>query len=177
MIALLVIDIQRGAFDGERCTPIDRAQSLIANAGLLIDAARAASRPVVFIQHCAAAGAVLEEGSVRGELHESMKPLPGEPVIKKYDSSAFEGTDLAQTLEALAVQELVVCGLQSEHCVFNTASAALQRGFSVVVAQDAHSTWPTPLETSSAISERVNVTLHASGAKLISTAGLIRALR
>jgi hypothetical protein len=29
---LIVIDIQRGAFDGERCTPIDRPQALVDHA-------------------------------------------------------------------------------------------------------------------------------------------------
>jgi nicotinamidase-related amidase len=39
--ALLVIDIQRGAFDGERCSPIDRPQTLVENARGLVSAARA----------------------------------------------------------------------------------------------------------------------------------------
>ena len=36
---LIVIDIQRGAFDGERCTPIDRRQILVDQAVSLVIAA------------------------------------------------------------------------------------------------------------------------------------------
>src|SRR2546426_3236934 len=86
--ALLVIDIQRGAFDGQRCSPIDRPDLLIEHAASLISAARAGSAPVVFIQHCDGADQVFEEGTAHWELHERLTPRDGDVVMKKYESSA-----------------------------------------------------------------------------------------
>jgi|SRR5664279_2729419 len=175
--ALLVIDIQRGAFDGERCSPIDRPQTLVENALGLVSAARAGGIPVIFIQHCDGAGEVFEEGSSQWEFHESLVPKVNDKILKKYASSAFEGTDLAGSLESAGAKELVLCGLQSEFCVFNTAKPALAEGFVVFVAQDGHSTWPSKIETAVSISERINHQLEGCGVRLSSTANLIRSLR
>ena len=175
--ALLVIDIQRGAFDGERCAPIDRPETFVENALQLIGAARGSGTPVVFVKHCDSAGEVFEEGSPHWELHESLVPQTGDKVLKKYASSAFEGTDLATALEEVHVKDLVLCGLQSEFCVSNTANSALAMGFAVFVAQDAHRTWPSKTEPAFAISERVNQELKARGASLAPTAALARSLR
>ena len=61
--ALLVIDIQRGAFDGARCPVIDRAAELVSHARMLVAAARESSTPVVFIQHLDDAGEAFEMDS------------------------------------------------------------------------------------------------------------------
>lgn len=175
--ALLVIDVQRGAFDGERCEPIAESRTLVGNTVQLISAARASGTPVIFIQHCDGAGEVFEEGSPHWALHESLVPQPGDRVLNKYQSSAFEGTALADILEGVRAEDLLLCGLQSEFCVSNTAKAALAEGFGVFVAQDGHSTWPSKAEPASAISERVNRELEACGAKMGSTADLVRSLR
>lgn len=138
--ALIVIDLQRGAFDGVRLSVISEPDRLIGNALALVSAARMSSMPIIFIQHCEGAGEVFEEGSVQGQLHESLAPLPSEKVLKKYASSAFEKTDLEARLKDLEIKELVLCGLQSEFCVSSTAKSALKLGFGVVVATDGHRT-------------------------------------
>lgn len=130
----------------------------------------------VFIQHCEDAGEVFEEGSSHGELHESLVPQPNDLVMRKYESSAFAGTDLASFLEGLQAKELVLCGLQSEFCVSNTAKSGLTKGFKVFIAQDGHRTWPSENELAIAISERVNQELEACGAQLRSTDNLIHSL-
>src|SRR5262245_21758469 len=83
--ALLVIDLQRGAFDGVRSSVISESHRLISNALDLIGAARRSSMPVIFLQHCEGAGEIFEKGSVQGQLHESLAPLPTEKVLKKYE--------------------------------------------------------------------------------------------
>ena len=170
--ALLVIDLQRGAFDGARCPPIADAQPLIERATSLVAAARAAGTPIVFIQHCDTAGEPFEEGSPHWLLHEALVPLHGDTVLHKHASSAFEGTDLGQRLDALEARELVLCGLQSEFCVANTARSALARGHAVTIAADAHGTWPSADESAAAISARMNRELAAAGARLATTAEL-----
>jgi nicotinamidase-related amidase len=171
---LLVIDLQPGAFDGVRWSVISEPDRLIGNALALVTAVRRSSRPVIFVQHCEGAGEVFEEGTVHGQLHESLAPLPLERVLKKRASSAFEATDLEATLRDFEAEELVLCGLQSEFCVANTAKSALALGFRVIVAADGHSTWPTQDESASTICARINEELQTAGATLRSTAELVR---
>jgi nicotinamidase-related amidase len=175
--ALLVIDIQRGAFDGVRCLPIDRPTELVANASSLVAAVRDAGSTVVFVQHCDVAGAPFEEGTAHWQLHEELVPNAGETVIKKYASSSFENTDLVETLQRLAIKDLILCGLQSEFCVRNTGNAALDLGYTVRIAQDGHSTWPSDGKSSEMISENVNQELAARGAIVDSTTNLAAMLR
>lgn len=70
--ALRVIDIQRGAFDGVRCDPIDPPENLVTSALNLLNllnAARGNGTPIVLGQQGAGAGAPFEEGSFHGEVH------------------------------------------------------------------------------------------------------------
>ena len=176
-VALLVIDIQRGAFDGARCPPIDRSTELVNSARTLVDAARAADSPIVFIQHCAEPDHPFEEGSPHWEFHDELSPLPGDTILRKHASSAFENTDLASRLEGLGTKDLVLCGLQSEFCVYNTAVSALELGYNVRVAMDGHSTWPSDDRPSADISEEVNGKLAKKGAVMESTNSLAASLR
>jgi nicotinamidase-related amidase len=168
--ALLVIDVQRIAFDGILFPPIDRPEDLVSNARLLVDAAHDSGTPVIFVQHCEGVGQPFEVGMPRWEFHDKITPIAGDLIIRKYASSAFENTDLDAKLRALGVRDLVVCGLQSELCVSNTSKSALTLGFNVRVVSDGHSTWPSNGQSSKAIVERVNSELQSLGAVLESTA-------
>lgn len=179
--ALLVIDIQRGAFDGVRYQPIDAPEPFIANACALVNAARAGNHPIVFIQHCETTpGEVFEEETEHWQLHEALCPEPGreatglESVQKKYASSAFENTELDAKLKALtgADMTLIVCGLQSEFCVSNTTRSALALGYRVLLAEDGHNTWPSQGRAAAEIRSEVNAQLAAAGATLAPTARL-----
>lgn len=175
--AVLVIDIQRGAFNGARCPAIDRATELVSHAGALVAAARASQVPVIFVQHLDAAGEPFEKDSPHGEFHAGVAPMPGEAVVRKLASSAFEDTALGATLQRLGARQLLVCGLQSEFCVSNTSKSALALGYAVRVAQDGHSTWPSNGQSSQAISDAVNAELLALGATVAPTANLVAELR
>jgi nicotinamidase-related amidase len=143
----------------------------------LVDAARARGHPIVFVQHSEGPGEPFEEGTEHWQLHESLRPRSGELTLKKYASSSFEGTNLDAELKAKGVKELVLCGLQSEFCVSNTARSALQLGYVVRIAQDGHATWPTASRTPAQIETEVNSELAVAGALLATTEGLSLALR
>jgi nicotinamidase-related amidase len=72
---------------------------------------------------------------------------------------------------------VILCGLQSEFCVRNTGNAALDLGYTVRVAQDGHSTWPSDGKLSEVISDSVNKELAARGAIVVPTANLVAMLR
>ena len=164
-LALLVIDVQAGAFDGQRCPPIAEADQLLSTTQGLIAAARAASASVIHVQHGDDAGQVFEEGSTQWHIHASVAPAAGELVVRKRESSAFAGTALEAELRQRGITTLAVCGLQSEHCVTNTTLAALERGFNVLLAHDGHSTWPSASQTAPQIIQQQNELLAARGAQ------------
>lgn len=172
LTALLVIDIQRAAFDGVRCPPMDAPERLVRHAVQLIDAARRGGHHVVFVQHGEGAGEPFEEGTSHWQLHEALKPEPADMLVHKRQSSSFNGTGLDEQLKALGVRRLVLCGLQSEHCVSNTARSALELGYGVHLADDGHGTWPWDGRTAEEIRSDVNATLAGAGAQLDSTAAL-----
>jgi nicotinamidase-related amidase len=81
-LALLVIDIQQGAFDGERCPPIDDGDALVAGARALVDAARDGGVPIVFIQHSEDEPGAFEDGTRHWQLHPDLAPAGDDHVMK-----------------------------------------------------------------------------------------------
>ncbi len=79
---------------------------------------------------------LFEKGSALGAFPPSLQPLPGEIIMTKNYASAFFGTSLASTLNALGVDTLLVTGLSTSGCVRATALDALQYGFAPFVVRD-----------------------------------------
>ena len=79
-------------------------------------------------------------------------------------------------LRALNIAELVVCGLQSELCVFNTSKSALDLGFAVRIAQEGHPTWPSQGKSSETISSEIKEALRGLGAVIEPTFELVNRL-
>jgi nicotinamidase-related amidase len=90
--ALVVIDVQIGAFDGKAMAPIHSGDDLFDRVSRLIAATRAAKVSVIFVQHCVNEGQLLMKGSQAWELHPKFQPDPKELIVYRRQSSAFEGT-------------------------------------------------------------------------------------
>lgn len=131
--ALLVVDMQQ-AFVAHCANP----DSLIATVVTLVNRARLARVPVVWTRH--SAPPELEIGDEDWQIIDELAPEPGDPIVEKLTASAFAGTDLHDTLRSLGVGQLWVCGVASDTAVLATCWAALERGFRVTLAQDAHAT-------------------------------------
>ena len=71
------------------------------------------------------------------QIDESVSPLPGEVVLNKTSSGPLNSTRLDQILHNMGINSLVVCGLTTAVCVTQTARETADRGFRVVVAEDA----------------------------------------
>ena len=130
--ALLVIDVQNGVVQDAY-----RRDEVIANIELAVAKARAASIPVVWIQH---SDEELEIDSDAWQIVSELIPLKGEAMVRKTFRSAFEGTDLEDILGSLNVGQLVVCGAQTNNCVRHTSHDALAKGYDVTLIADAHTT-------------------------------------
>src|SRR5258708_21432380 len=98
--ALILIDIQKG-FDnleywgGQRNNP-DAEK----NASDLLKVWRKNNLPIFHIKHCSSIPtSLLNETNEGNEFKEIVKPMDGEPIIKKNVNSAFIGTTLKEQLD------------------------------------------------------------------------------
>ena len=158
--ALLIIDVQSAlcsgdeeAFDIEGV--IQRINAVSANA-------RAANALVCFVQHEEARG-TLQLESAGWQLDERVDVRASDLRVRKTTPDSFHGTDLQTSLVARGVDQLVVCGLQSECCVDSTVRKALALGYPVVLVTDAHSTVDNGVLSAAQISAHHSVTLAGIG--------------
>lgn len=171
--AVLVIDIQvdfaspQGALGAY--VDMGVVQPAVAAAARLVETARAAGVPVIFIGLFTTAetdspswrermrrrggdpdndSALCRDGEVGSHFY-GPQPLPGELVVKKTRYSGFGGTDLDARLKALGVDTLVVAGVTTECCVDSTVRDAFSLDYHVFVAADACAAYEEELHLAS----------------------------
>ncbi|MGW5669743.1 cysteine hydrolase family protein [Micromonospora sp. NPDC003776] len=131
-IALLVIDVQNGvvaqAYDRDR---------VVANIAALVERARAAEVPVVWVQHHSEG---LRQGSDQWQYVPELARRDTEPLVHKAYGDSFEDTDLERVLAGRGVGRLLVAGAQTDACVRSTLHGAFTRGYDVTLVADAHTT-------------------------------------
>ena len=81
------------------------------------------------------------KGSFEHEVIAALKPAEGELVVDKNTSSAFNSTGIEWMLRNMGVETLVVAGMATDMCVETTARDAADRGFNVIIAEDAAATF------------------------------------
>lgn len=171
--AVVVIDIQVdfASPEGALGAYVDMAavQPAVSAAERLVEAARGAGVPVVFVglfttpdkdspswkERMRRRGgdpdsesALCREGDVGSDFY-GPKPQAGEAVVKKTRYSGFVGTDLDARLRALDVDTLVVAGLTTECCVDSTVRDAFSLDYHVFVAADACAAYEADLHATS----------------------------
>lgn len=146
--ALVVIDMQRGVV-----ADAHDVDAVVSNINTLVDRARTASVPVVWVQHTSDE---LPTGSERWEYIDALQRHDDEPLVHKAYGDSFEETDLESVLADRRVGRLVVTGAQTDACVRSTLHGALARGYDAVLVEDAHTTedmrpWGGPIGPAEAI--------------------------
>ena len=76
-------------------------------------------------------------GDPSWEIDDSIKPFANELVVNKTSSGTLNSTMLDQTLRNMGVESLVVSGVTTDVCVETTARDAADRGFQVIIVEDA----------------------------------------
>jgi len=114
---------------------------------------------VIYIQHHDQTDPALQPGQPGFAIRAAIAPEPGETVIVKRICDTFTGTNLEHVLRQAGIQRLVTCGIQSDFCVDAATRGAMNRGFSVTLASDAHTTWDNGVLTAEQIIAHVNATL------------------
>jgi nicotinamidase-related amidase len=134
--ALLLVDVQKG-FAAEKWGRRNNPGAELRMSEILL-AWRRSKRPVIYVRH----DSVNPESPLRpqqpgNEIMEIVVPLSGEPIFAKSVNSAFIGTKLEEHLRAEEVENLVIVGLTTPHCISTTARMAGNLGFGVRVVADA----------------------------------------
>ena len=136
----------------------------IPNTRRLLAAFREARRQVVFTRH----GALLQDGrdmierrqrrdsdavdatqrpalwskgSYEHQVIDELAPLENELIIDKNTSSAFNSTGVDHLLRNMKLETLVITGMATDMCVETTARDAADRGYNVVIVEDAVATY------------------------------------
>lgn len=140
------------------------AETVVPNARRLLDGFRAGNRRIVFTRHgpllpdgsdmverrrrrdresLAETGtpALWHRGTFEHEVVAALAPAPGELVLDKNTSSAFSSTGIEWLLRNMDVETLVLVGMATDMCVETTARDAADRGFNVILVEDATATF------------------------------------
>jgi nicotinamidase-related amidase len=130
--ALLIVDVQNGVVEGA-----PERDTVVANIGSLVEQARDAEVPVVWVRHNDKG---LPKGSDEWQIVPELSPHEAEPLIEKSYGDSFEDTNLETVLSGLGVGRLVVVGAQTDACIRSTLHGAVTRGYDATLVGDAHTT-------------------------------------
>ncbi|MCS7460601.1 cysteine hydrolase [Paenibacillus doosanensis] len=145
--ALLVMDVQNGIVNRigeENIVPFQQA----------VEAARQNDIPVIYIRLAFREGypeasprnkafsAISTHGSMTAsdaavQIHESVRPLPGEPIVTKLRVSAFTGSDLEVILRSRGIDTLILSGIATSGVVLSTLREAADKDYTITVLSDA----------------------------------------
>jgi nicotinamidase-related amidase len=139
--ALIVIDVQDGVVTG-----VYKRDEVVGNIVSLVEKARDAGVPVIWVQH---ADEDMASGSDDWQLAVELKPAAGEHRIEKHYGDAFEDTTLEAALSDLGVGKLIVTGAETDACIRSSIHGAFVRGYDTLLVSDAHtatdkSEWGAP---------------------------------
>ncbi len=130
--ALLVVDMQVGVVEHAH----DREQ-VLANIAGLVDRARLAAVPIVWVQHF---DDDLPKSSPGWRYVDELQRTDSELLIHKQHGDSFEGTTLDDELRRRGIDRVVVVGAQTEFCIRATIHGAFTRGYDTILVGDAHTT-------------------------------------
>lgn len=130
--ALVVVDVQHEIID-----PLYKRDEVVATIAGLVDRARDAQIPVVWIQH---SDGDMPVGSPQWAYVPELTLHEDEPLVHKVHPDAFEATDLEAVLAGLGVGHVLVVGAYSDACVRATLHSAFGRGYDTTLVADAHTT-------------------------------------
>src|SRR5215218_95964 len=108
--SLLVIDVQVGLIAGDN--PVYQADAVLARMASLIERARAAGTPVVYVQDKDVGGV----GTPEWQIHPAVAPIAGELIVRKAWGDSFYETELHAELQARGIAQLVIAGMKTNFC-------------------------------------------------------------
>ena len=179
--ALVVVDVQRGFDDLSYWSPTGRRDNpdCEANVETLIAAWRERADSIVFVRHDSTTpGSPLVPGTPGNEFKSVVTGTP-DLIVSKAVNSAFHGDpDLATWLRERELAGIVVCGIQTNHCVSTTARVGANLGFDVIVAIEACHTFDRAhpdgeVMPAALLARATATTLHGEFARVMNTRSVL----
>ncbi|KAL1999111.1 hypothetical protein VTN02DRAFT_5019 [Thermoascus thermophilus] len=135
---LIIIDAQNEYADGLlKVSNVATSRPVIAS---LLERYRSAGRPqnIVHVVHRVPAGSpAFTPGTPLEQEFDELKPREGEKFIEKTLPGSFAKTDLQEYLQSIGAKKVVLVGYMAHVCVSTTARQAHERGYEVIVVEDA----------------------------------------
>ncbi len=180
--ALILVDVQQGFseteyFGGNRNNP--DAES---NMKKILDVWRSQNRPIFHIKHNSTEpNSPLRPNQIGNEIQVDVAPQGDEPLIGKTVNSAFIGTDLEQRLHDAGINQVVIVGLTTNHCVSTTTRMAGNLGFDTILIADATATFDRlgfdgTLYPAQLIHDTAIANLHEEFATILNTERLLQSV-
>lgn len=179
--ALLIIDLQNDYFPGGKME-LEGSPAAGEKAREALAAFRAKGLPVFHVRHLSLrpGATFFLPGTEGAEIHASVRPAAGEPVIEKNFPNSFRGTDLKERLERAGVKHLVVAGMMTHMCVDASVRQANDYGFGVTLLADACATRAQKFGAETVPARQVHAAflaaLNGAYAKVASTEEILKTL-
>ena len=159
--ALLVVDLQKGEYNDEKCRAEPEHAYLwnrirdvvVPNGQRLIAACRQAGVEVMYTVvesltldgrdrslDYKISGIFAAKGSREAEVIDELRPDPNDIIIPKTSSSLFNSTNFEYVLRNLRIEYLMVMGVVTDQCVETAVRDGCDRGFLMTVVDDACAT-------------------------------------
>ena len=159
--ALLVVDLQKGEYNDEKCRAEPEHAYLwnrirdvvVPNGQRLIAAGRPAGVEVMYTVvesltldgrdrslDYKISGIFAAKGSREAEVIDELRPDPNDIIIPKTSSSLFNSTNFEYVLRNLRIEYLMVMGVVTDQCVETAVRDGCDRGFLMTVVDDACAT-------------------------------------
>lgn len=128
--AVLIMDFQQRIVNNVASEP----ESVVRNAARVLEGAREAGIPVIYVAH---RGGAFAEYAPDVEIHEGVTPASGETVITKTRPGPFSTTALDVDLREMGKDTLVVMGVATSGCVLSAVRWATDINYRFIVVSDA----------------------------------------
>ncbi|MFS1464013.1 cysteine hydrolase family protein [Vibrio lentus] len=142
--ALLLIDFQNDYFPSYEGAKwgLSETEKAADKGAQLLATFRSKKLPIVHVRHefpTDEAPFFLPD-SDGAQIHSSVTPREGEPVIVKHQINSFRDTELNKVLKEQGVEKLIIVGAMSHMCIDAVTRAATDLGYECHVAHDACTT-------------------------------------
>ena len=131
--AFIIIDVQNilveTGFETEK---------LLEKITYLQDQARSKNIEIIYVQHMENPEAQTSED---WQLSALLNRKPDEKVFQKRYNSMFKETGLKEYLDQQGIEQLVLCGMQTEYCVDTSVKVGFEYGYKLVIPEGALTTF------------------------------------
>ena len=131
--AFIIIDVQNILVETGFQT-----EKLLEKIAYLQNQARSKNIEIIYVQHIETPEAQTSE---EWQLSPLLKKQANEKVFQKKYNSIFKETGLKEYLDQQGIEQLVLCGMQTEYCVDTSVKVAFEYGYQLVIPEGAVTTF------------------------------------